>query len=277
MTLLTISTILHLVGAAVGVGAATTSDALFLRSIRNRLISTDQYVLLQGASRVVLAGLALVVLSGLVLVVHNEPLLARPHFQAKMTAVLLLLVNGVIFHAWTLPFLDRHRDLILEQEAIGARLWTFAVTGTMSVVSWYGALILTQMAGFNLSYLAFVGVYLAAVVLGSIFAYAVLRYHTTGEVHDEAARLHVAGRRLRWGMILVSVLLVLLLFTLGIALARNGQSHQVDIREGIPFVEPATHPIKRPGAGSSSCRPVDRARDGWDLVSLPRAATAKRR
>jgi hypothetical protein len=35
-------TILHAIGAAIGVFGATAADALFLRSIRNRRVSTDQ-------------------------------------------------------------------------------------------------------------------------------------------------------------------------------------------------------------------------------------------
>jgi hypothetical protein len=34
-------TIIHVIGAALGVGGATASDALFIRSVRNRTISSE--------------------------------------------------------------------------------------------------------------------------------------------------------------------------------------------------------------------------------------------
>jgi uncharacterized membrane protein len=64
-------TILHVIGAAIGVGGATAADTLFLRSIRNRRVSTDQYNLLRSIQHVVMAGLAIVVLSGIALAISS--------------------------------------------------------------------------------------------------------------------------------------------------------------------------------------------------------------
>jgi hypothetical protein len=72
------------VSAAVGVGAAATSDAIFLRSIRNRIISRDQYVLVREASRVVVGGLTALVLTGVFMMFQNPVLIEssrKPNFN----------------------------------------------------------------------------------------------------------------------------------------------------------------------------------------------------
>jgi hypothetical protein len=213
---LTILTVLHVAGAAAGVGAATASDALFLRSIRNRTIGTDQFKLLKAASRVVLGGLSLVVLTGIALVTGNVELLANAYFQVKMIAVFLLIVNGLVFHTWMMTFLDRHRDTTLEPDVVGARLWGFAVSGAVSIVSWYGALILSVSAGFNLPFAILLGLYIAAVAAASVGAYVVLSYYTSRESQAEPAegerRLH---RGMGLGTVVILILLLLFIATIG--------------------------------------------------------------
>jgi hypothetical protein len=119
--------IAHIVGAAMGVGSATASDSIFLRSIRNRRISSEQFVLIRSVSDVVLGGMALVSLTGVGLLLLNPELIDQAKFQVKMLAVVAILGNGLVFHVWIFPWLNRHRDSFMGQESLNAgRRWLFA-------------------------------------------------------------------------------------------------------------------------------------------------------
>jgi hypothetical protein len=176
MGLYDIIVVLHAVSAAVGVGAAATSDAIFLRSIRNRLMSRDQFVLIRAASRVVVGGLTLLVLTGIFMMFLNTRLIYMPHFQAKMTVVVVLMVNGLVFHGRLLPFLKRHLDRMMPEKFLARRQWFFAITGAISAVSWFAALIIAYLGDIGMGYLFFIGIYIAAMAGGSIAGYFVLAH-----------------------------------------------------------------------------------------------------
>jgi hypothetical protein len=152
MSIYEIIVTLHVVSAAVGVGAAATSDTIFLRSIRNRNISRDQFVLIRAASRVVFGGLIILTLTGIYMMFLNAELVRMPHFQLKMTAVVFLMLNGLIFHAKLLPFFKQHMDVKLSKEHISSKQWLFAITGAVSAVSWFTALIIAVMGDTGIGY-----------------------------------------------------------------------------------------------------------------------------
>lgn len=176
MTLYEIIVTLHVVSAAVGVGAAATSDTIFLRSIRNRLISRDQYVLIRAGSQVVVGGLALLVITGIYMAFTNPELIEIPHFQAKMTAVVILMLNGLVFHGTLLPFLKNHMDKKVPEELLASKQWFFAITGAVSAVSWFAALIIAVVGDVGIGYLIFLGIYIAAMIGGAITGYFVLAH-----------------------------------------------------------------------------------------------------
>jgi hypothetical protein len=176
MGLYEIILILHAVSAAVGVGAAATSDTIFLRSIRNRIMSRDQFVLIRAASRVVVGGLTLLVLTGIFMMFLNSLLIYMPHFQAKMTVVVVLMVNGLVFHGKLLPFLKRHMDQKMPEKWLASRQWFFAITGAVSAVSWFTALIIAYLGDIGMGYLFFIAVYIAAMAGGSVAGYFILAH-----------------------------------------------------------------------------------------------------
>jgi hypothetical protein len=170
---------LHVVSAAVGVGAAATSDSIFLNSIRNRIISRDQFILIQAASRIVLGGLTLLVLTGIFLMFKNEHLMGMPHFQAKMTVVVILMLNGLLFHARLLPFFKQNLNEKLSEDLITLKLKLFAITGAISAVSWFTALIIAVIGHVGIvgaGYFTIMGIYLFLIVAGSVASYFILSH-----------------------------------------------------------------------------------------------------
>ena len=171
MTWYSILVVLHVVGAAIGVGAAATSDSVFLASIRNRMVNHDQFLLISRASHIVLGGLVLIVLSGIGLLFFNLDLWQMPHFQAKMTAVIFLIVNGIIFHATVIPLLEENQHKIMPEEFVASKQWTLAITGTVSAVSWFAALIIAVIGDdIAIGYFVYLGIYLFMIVAGSVVA-----------------------------------------------------------------------------------------------------------
>jgi hypothetical protein len=211
MSIYEIIVTLHVVSAAVGVGAAATSDTIFLRSIRNRNISRDQFVLIRAASRVVFGGLIILTLTGIYMMFLNAELVRMPHFQLKMTAVLFLMLNGLIFHAKLLPFFKQHMDVKLSKEHISSKQWLFAITGAVSAVSWFTALIIAVMGDTGIGYPLMAGIYIVVMIGGSITAYFVLAHLI---FWSQGAKQETSGTGSSTGLIMQIVLLVILIASL---------------------------------------------------------------
>jgi len=291
MSLYLLLTIAHVVGAAVGVGAATASDTTFMRAIRNRSVSRDQLVIIRSVSRVVLFGLALVLLTGVGLLVHNPSILQQEFFQAKMVAAFILVLNGFVFHTFIERFLEEHVERELTQELLGHRIWVFAVAGTVSIVSWYAPLLLILVGRTGFGFWINVGIYAAVVVVGVVVAYLLLTHSIIAprqepQVDDVRKRRDHTGSR--WTVAMLVILLIAFVVTVVLSLGRVGTVHIVRIDETPPFWDPvvlrvepgeqivfthapsfpapSTHPvhfISGPEQPSSNMRPVGRDEDGW--------------
>lgn len=234
----------HLVGFVLGVGAATASDALFFRALRDRAVSEDELGMLKAASRVVVGGLSLLVLSGAGFLALEYALsgsvtpLARPGFQAKMTIVAVLIANGVVFHRRVLPFLAARAGKSLADDAFAAKLPLFAVTGGISVVSWYSALFLGALRhSIDLPYPVLLNLYLVLVGAGIFGGHVMLSRAVFGE---KAA----APRSRRRSVLLAGAVLAAVLLASAAALLLaprtppRAATHEVCIGERPPWFVP---------------------------------------
>ncbi len=164
--------VIHLVGVAMGVGGAVTTDATFLRSIWDRKITAGQLQLIEIISKVVVTGLGLLILSGISLVALNPHYFSLSDgnqlFWVKMTIVAILSVNGIVFHKKILPILQRHKDTDLNTPEVRNNLSLLAITGGLSGISWFTVLTLgVVMQSVDFSYLLIMNVYFL-LVLGAI-------------------------------------------------------------------------------------------------------------
>lgn len=214
--------IAHIVGAAMGVGAATASDSIFMRSIRNRRISSEQFVLIRSVSDVVLLGMAIVALTGVGLLLLDSSLIEQAKFQVKMLAVVAILVNGLVFHVWIFPYLKRHRDTRMGNDSLTAgRRWLFAGAGAVSAVSWYSALILGAMDPIDVGLPIKLLAYLALVAGGAVAAFLLLSHLIFApapppEVEAEDSTLGEAPGGTDWEAIVIGGLLVVVLGVLSV-------------------------------------------------------------
>lgn len=140
----TIWLITHNIGFVLGVGAATVSDVLFFRFLKDFTITEEEKNTLKTLSGIVWVGLALLVISGLMLYLPAQArLLDSSKFLLKMIIVGVVVANGIALNVYVSP---RLRRLSFDggKPATRFRRIAFALGG-ISIVSWYGAFLLGSL------------------------------------------------------------------------------------------------------------------------------------
>ena len=139
-----IYTIFHILGAVLGAGGAYVSDAMFFSSVRDRVIGAVELRFLRLGSIFVWMGLGVLIVSGALLFSTNPAgYLASSKFVFKMFVVLVILINGIVFHTVHLPRIHRHAghhypssDEFMRKRGI------LVASGVVSMTSWTVALVL---------------------------------------------------------------------------------------------------------------------------------------
>lgn len=160
--------ILHIIGTAIGVGAATVSDYLFFSFARDGKINRREFATLTTVSHLVWIGLLLILLSGFgfVLLYLSGHEAARAAYSmdkmwAKLTIVIILLCNGFFIHRKVLPLLKANKKSMI----------IFA-SGAISIISWYAALLLGGWRGLTASYIEMMAWYMVALCIGIVLSIA---------------------------------------------------------------------------------------------------------
>jgi len=100
--------ILHLLGVVLGAGGAFVGDFLFFAASKDKKFDTSEVNLLKTTSRVTWIGVITLIISGLLLVWMSDFIaLGSSHFQLKMLVVLVIIINGFIFHISHMPYLEK--------------------------------------------------------------------------------------------------------------------------------------------------------------------------
>lgn len=163
--------ILHILGAAVGLGSATISDVLFFKFLRDSKISELEAEVLGTLSQVIWLCLAILVITGIGLYLPDSARLNEsPKFLVKMFIVAIIIVNGAFLNLWITPRLVKisfaggfhaHEEGKLHY----ARRSAFAL-GAISIISWYSAFILGSLHESPAGFLAILGAYLLLLAVG---------------------------------------------------------------------------------------------------------------
>lgn len=180
-----IFTIIHLFGIAIGVGGAFASDLIFLTSIKDKKITFTEFRFISVGGKMVWTGVAILLISGaLLFALDGARLLASPKFQAKMTIIAVIILNGIIFHVLHIPKIKRHRNehLPSSDEFVRNRA-LIGAGGAISMVSWLSALVLGGWRGFPFSYtqamLAYAFMIVFAVIVSYFVRHNILPHHKT--------------------------------------------------------------------------------------------------
>lgn len=148
--------VLHALGAAVGVGAATVTDIFFFRFLKDYKISQSEHDLMNTLSNIIWFALGLIIITGIGLFIpEQERLLNSSKFLTKVVAVLVVTVNGVFLNLVISPkmmqmdFSEPHNHQKGELHLM--RKLSFALGG-ISISSWYIIFILGSLKSIPVSF-----------------------------------------------------------------------------------------------------------------------------
>jgi hypothetical protein len=130
----------HAIAAAIGLGAATVSDVLFFRFLKDGNITNRETPILDVMTKIMWFAITLLVLTGAMLFL-SDPLgyAASSKFIVKMIVVGVIIVNGVVMTKYLhvnmqkLTFTDKYHMMV--------KKIAFA-SGAISISSWYLSFIL---------------------------------------------------------------------------------------------------------------------------------------
>ena len=184
MDLYTILITLHLMGFAFGLGGATASDMVFVRSTSGGKVSKDSYKIIKTLSILVWTSVALLIVSGASLMLlelsrlGEVPRLEWSFFQLKVLAFSFLVVNGIVFHKYVFPYLGTTVGKSFHAKAVREKYPMFAFTGAVSIVSWYTAFFMVAFSRFfiDYSFTLLVTGYFMLISIAAIGAYLMLNW-----------------------------------------------------------------------------------------------------
>lgn len=173
----TLFTVVHILGAVIGAGGALYSDVIFFRSLADKKIDTKELSFLKTLSTFVWLGLILLIISGVGLFMLDPvKYMASTKFISKMSIVAILFINGLLFHAFHIPFIGRRarlrEELFTNTPGLeGARL---VLSGIVSITSWFFALILGSLRSVPFEVMDILGVYLLSLSIGAFSSLVVM-------------------------------------------------------------------------------------------------------
>jgi hypothetical protein len=168
----TIYLIVHVFGAILGAGGAFASDAMFFSSVKDGKFTSEELRFMKLGSRLVWSGIVLLVVSG-ILLVSMDPTgyLASDKFLAKLTIVIVIVINGIIFHTLHIPHLKKNLGIVFrESPTFIKRAPLILASGALSMVSWISTVILGMIKVFPYTYSQIMGMYLVIAAIAMMGA-----------------------------------------------------------------------------------------------------------
>ncbi len=160
-------TVLHVLSVVFAMGAAVASDILFHFYGADKSLSKGEVSTLAILSRVIWYGLLIIVFSGAGIFL-SDPVryLASSKFLAKMTIMVIIIMNGIFIHFFVWRRITGKGFLSLKSAAPARRI--AFVCGSISAVSWISALSLGVLDAVRAPYVSIIGMY------GAILAFAIV-------------------------------------------------------------------------------------------------------
>jgi len=163
----TVYTIFHIFGAVIGAGGAYMSDVMFFSSVKDRVINKLEIRFMKIGSTFVWIGLGLLFVSGILLFLTDPAgYSSSSKFLIKMFIVLIVFINGVIFHFQHLPLINRHTDHHYPSSDEFIRKKKFLIiSGVISITSWTFALILGGLHAIPISFITALTLYITIEII----------------------------------------------------------------------------------------------------------------
>jgi hypothetical protein len=168
----TIYLILHVFGAILGAGGAFMSDIMFFSTVKDGVINKEELRFMQLGGKVVWTGLLILIISG-ILLFYTDPVLYSnsQKFLVKVSIVVIILINGIIFHTIHMPHLKKHQEIeFAKSKTFRDRANSVMISGAISMTSWIATIILGMLKIVPYSYLQILSVYLGFLAVAMIGA-----------------------------------------------------------------------------------------------------------
>jgi len=171
----TIYTIAHIFGAILGAGGAYVSDAMFFSSVKDKMISKKELQFMKIGSSFVWLGLFILLISGTLLFMTDPSgYMESSKFLIKMLIVLVIILNGIYFHAGHLPMLHRHADSHYPSSAeFIKKKKLLIISGVISITSWTFTIILGGLRMIPIDFMTALIIYvvfeIVAIIIATVF------------------------------------------------------------------------------------------------------------
>lgn len=161
------STVLHVLAVMSGMGAALIADLLFSFYAKDRSFSRMEINTLGLLARIVKISLYVIVASGVLVFLSDvEKYIASVKFLAKMTILVVLILNGYILNTYVWSHIQGRRpDSFFVPNTKVVRQVAFA-GGAISVVSWVILYILGTSESVPYTYSTILSLYAGIIFLG---------------------------------------------------------------------------------------------------------------
>ncbi len=160
--------IAHVFSVIFGMGAALVSDVLFNTFIKDKKINITENKVLSTLSQIVWISLIFIVLSGVGLFFSAPEIYATSSkFLTKVTVILVIVLNGALFHFIVHPALPKMTFTSdnPDNKYVRVRRWSFAF-GAVSIISWLLAFILGSVSAIPVAYKEAMILYAAILFVG---------------------------------------------------------------------------------------------------------------
>ncbi len=157
--------ILHILFAVAAIGAVTVTDYLHLTGLKNKIREKKLLFVYPLLGRMIIYLLAGIILTGIILVMNEPELLSNSLFRLKMWLFLVVIANGWLLHSYVSPHLN---SCVLKGGRINCSRKTLlisALSGSISIASWYGILILTFTKEIGYGVMNFLIFYVLAIAI----------------------------------------------------------------------------------------------------------------
>lgn len=163
------ATVIHVLSVVFGMGGALISDMLFSFFSKDKKLNATEISTLSILAKLVSYSLIVIVLSGMIIFLSDtEKYINSAKFLAKMSVLLVLLINGYLLNKYIWPHL-LNKDFFTLKKEKNIRKLAF-VCGAVSVVSWLVVFVLGVLDSLNMSYGFIISIYLAMIICGVIIS-----------------------------------------------------------------------------------------------------------
>lgn len=156
-------TIAHIIGTALGVGGATFAEIFYLKAMKDGHVDPMESDFLKATYRILRIGMVLLILSGfgyflMFRIEGKEFLLYNDRFLAKLALTAIIFFNALLLQTRKIP------------------LW---LGSSLSITSWYTALVLGTWRGLHASLFTITAWYIVAVLVMAVLLHFIRKTYLT--------------------------------------------------------------------------------------------------